>query len=804
MIINYLKLALRHLTKNKGFSFINIAGLSIGIAVSIVGFLFVGHELSYDRFHEHSNRIVRVAVDAMVGNTAIRQLHTPAPMALALYREFPEVESVCRITPTANPRITAGDRMFKEDDVLLVDSTFFSVFSFPLLMGEEDRVLNRPDMVVMSKKAARKFFGREDVVGEMISFNHNDEDTSYTLKVSGIMEDFPKNSHFHAEVLVSVLTFEGIYNNPAWFSNFFRTYILLKTGVDYRGTDGKMPGFVDKYLFDGTYEERISGTSNKWELQLQQLEDIHLNSDFRGEFKANGKKDYVIIFLIVSVFILLLAVVNFVNLSTAKSATRAREVGIRKVLGSDKSRLFGQFLGESFLYSIVSLVIGLVLVELILGLISEVFDIHMQMPYLDNYFTIPILIGGGVLLGLFSGFYPAFVLSGFSPMVAINDKSLKGKRSPWLRNVLVVFQFTVSVVLIFGTIIIFLQMKLLQNEELGFNKKDVVVIHNATVLAKNQDSFKAELLQLPFVKSVAVSHRLPGYQFNNFGFKADDFDDTFTLNLCACDEGFEQVLGLQMITGRFFARGYGSDSGNMILNEEAVNLLGWEEPIGKKVYDRSPSGRPYTVIGVVKDLYYESKHHSIQPMAFMHINSAAAFSPSYISVRIDEGDQAAMIDQISRTWDGFSPGLAFEHSMLEADYERLYNNEKQTRSLFIAFSMLAILIACLGLLGLSSFMLEQQEREIGIRKVFGATASGISLMFTGRFLKWVVLANIIGWPVAWYLMDNWLQNFQYRVAQEWWVFLLAALVTLVVAVLTTLYESLKAAFSNPIEIFRHK
>jgi putative ABC transport system permease protein len=803
MLLHYFKLALRHLRKNRGFSAINITGLSIGIAVSIVGFLFVGHELSYDRFHDNADRIVRIAVDALVGNTEIRQLHTPAPMAQALYDEFPEVEEVCRITPTSYARIIIDDKIFKEDDVLMVDSTFFRMFSFPLLNGEKENVLNQPNAVVLSENTALKYFGHLDVVGELIKYRHRNTDTTYLLNVTGVMKDFPENSHFHAEVLVSILTFDGLYNNPAWFSNFNRTYILLKENADYRVLDTKMPEFVDKYLFEGSYQERIAGTNNKWELHLQPLLDIHLNSNFRGEFKANGKKEYVYIFLIAAVFILLLAVVNFVNLSTAKSASRAREVGIRKVLGSGKPRLFSQFMGESFLYSVVSLIIGLVFMELILEMIREVFNIHMVMPYFSSPFTIPALLVGGLLLGLLSGFYPALVLSNFSPMFALKDTSLRGKKSPWLRNVLVVFQFAVSVVLIFGTIIIFLQMRLLQNEDLGFDKSNILIIQHATALDPNQESFKAELLQLPFVESVSISNRLPGHQFNNLGFRADDFEDTFTLNICGCDEGYDDVLKLNILDGRFFSPEYGTDSTSTILNQEAVKLLGWEEPIGKKVYDLGPNQTGYTVIGVIEDLYYESKHHSIQPMALMNLRSPFGFVPSYVSVRLNQENMAEIILEISQVWDSFSPGLSFDYTMLASEYDRLYINEQQTQSLFIAFSILAVFIACLGLLGLSSFMLEQQTREIGVRKVFGATAPNISLMFIGRFMRWVIIANIIGWPIAWYVMDNWLQNFQYRVALTWWVFIAAAMITVFVALLTTLYESLKAAQSNPIKTLRH-
>ncbi len=805
MLVNYFKTALRHLKKNRGFSIINITGLSIGIAVSIVGFLFVGHELSFDRFHQNSDRIVRVTVDALIGNTEIKQLYTPAPIALALYNEYPEVEEVCRIAPAQNVRVTINDQTFRENDVLMVDSTFFQMFSFPLLSGERESVLSQPNSVVLSQKTVDKYFPNEDAIGKLLEYKHYSEDTAYLLTITGIMKNFPENSHFHADLLVSITSFEGIYNNAGWFNNFCRTYILLKEHVDYKSLDAKMPGFVDQYLFDGQYEDRMAESSNKWEWNIQPLHDIHLNSDFRGEFKTNGKKEYVYIFLVVSICILLIACINFVNLSTAKSATRGREVGIRKVLGSGKPRLFRQFLGESFIYSIISLVIGLILVGLILKLIDEVFNIHMVMPYTSNPITIPLLIFGGIVLGVLSGFYPAIVLSNFSPMYAMSDRGMKGKRSPWLRNVLVVFQFGVSVVLIFGTIIMFMQMSLLQNEKLGFEKKNVFVIHNALSLGTSMQAFKNDLLQQAFVENVSISHRLPGYSFNNLGFGAEGFDETFTLNICACDEDFDDLLKLTMISGRFFSKESGTDSAAAVVNEEACRLLGWEDPIGKKIFDRGSDRNVYTIIGVVKNLYYESKHHSIQPMAFLHTDNPIGLASAFISVRIrEEGDIPLMIKAANKIWDSHSPELTFEYSLLESDYDQLYTNEQQTRILFIAFSILAIFIACLGLIGLSSFMMELKTRETGIRKVFGASATNITLMFTGKFLKWVVLANIIGWPLAWYFMDSWLQNFQYRVSMPWWVFLLVALITVVIAIITTLFESLKAALSNPIKTLRHQ
>ncbi len=793
MFKNYFKIAIRQFVRNKGFSIINVMGLAIGIAVSIIGFLYVLNELSYDRFHENSDRIHRIAVEALSGTTEIYQTYTAAAYVQPLYDEFPEIEKIARIA-SWDFQFKFGENSFIEKEVFITDSTFFDVFTIPVVRGQKDRLLSQANTAVITESTAKKFFGEGDPINQVITAD------SSSYRIVAVVEDMPQNSHFHFKVAVSIISFDGFYNNPSWWSNNFLTYLLLNENADYKKVESRFPAFVDKYLYKGRYSE-LSASGNKWELYLQSLKSIHLNSNLRGEFEANGKKEYVYIFLIVSIFILLIACINFINLSTAKTEKRAKEVGVKKVVGSSKSELIKQFIGESVIVSFIALLIALSLVELTLIYLPTFTGIRLQVPYFSSVFAIPLLLLLGLSVGVLSGAYPAFLMSSFKPIYVLKGaKNSKGKTS-WLRNSLVIFQFGISVVLIIGTFVISSQLNLLQNKNLGFDKENVIVIKNAGAVQASVQVIKNEIKSLPFVKNVCLSSRLPGIELTNWGCRAEGREDGFTLNVFYGDEDLFDVLKFEMDKGRYFSKEFGTDTMAIILNEEAAKLIGYDEILNTKIHFYGDY--KLQVIGVVKNIRYESKHQKVHPMAILNMNTPNR-NPSFITVRVSPGDYSQMIQSLTTVWDTYSPGIPIDYTFLDKQYESLYNNEMQTKKLFLAFSFLAIFIACLGLLGLASFMAQQKTKEIGIRKTFGASVLTISLLLSKSFFKWVVIANLLAWPLAWYFFDNWLNNFEERGQILWWYFALAALISFLIAWITVSYQTLKAAKANPIDSLRYE
>ena len=793
MFRNYFKIAIRQFIRDKGFTFLNIMGLAIGIAVSIIGFLYVLNEISYDRFHEKSNRIHRIAVDGLSGTTAIYQTYTAAAYVQPLYNDFPEIEKVARIA-SWDFQFTFGENTIIEKDVFVADSTFFDVFTIPVVKGQKVRLLSQANTAVITESTAKKFFGEDDPINQVITAD------SSSYRIVAVVEDMPQNSHFHFTVAVSLISFDGFYNNPSWWSNNFLTYLLLNENADYKKVESRFPAFVNKYLYEGKYSD-LAASGSKWELYLQPLKSIHLNSNLRGEFEANGKKEYVYIFLIISIFILVIACINFINLSTARTERRAKEVGVKKVVGSSKTELFKQFIGESVILSFVALFIALSLVELTLIYLPSYTGIKLQVPYFNNIYAIPLLLFLGLTVGVLSGAYPAIIMSSFNPIFALKGSKGGSGKTSWLRNSLVIFQFMISIILIIGTFLISAQLNLLQNKNLGFEKEGVIVIKNASSVRNSMQVIKNEIKSLPFVQSVAQSNRLPGIALNNWGCRAEGREDGFTLNVFSADEDLKDVLKLEMVKGRFFSREYGTDTAAIIINEEAEKLLGFEEVLNAKInFYREPI---LHVIGVVKNIHYESKHQRVHPMAIFNVNSPFGRT-GYISVRINSGDYNLSIKKLTNIWDKYSSGVPFEYSFLDKQYDSLYKNEMQTKKLFLAFSFLAIFIACLGLLGLASFMAQQKTKEIGIRKTFGASALTIAILLSKSFTKWVIIANLIAWPLAWYFFNNWLSNFEERTEIVWWYFALAAIISFLIACITVSYQTIKSANSDPINCLRYE
>lgn len=803
MVKNYIKIALRNITKHRGFSMINISGLAIGIACSILIWIFVAHELSYDTFHAKADRIYRVAVRASIGDTKIHQTYSSSETFRKLLEDFPEIEVGVKFLNLGRTPIVLGDKTFFESRFFAVDATFFDVFTFPLIQGDPKTALKNPNSLVISKDTALKYFGTTDAVGKILTADFSYDPGSVNFEITGVSENVPPNSHFHYDLLASSETFPTYINDTGWTSNNFITYVVLKEGTTAEWFNERLKEFTRKHMGAEQFDAWVA-KGNSWEYYLQPLTKIHLTSDLNGEFEANGNETYVYIFSVLSVIVLLIACINFMNLSTAKSSLRAKEVGMRKVVGSGRSKLVFQFLSESVLLSYIALAIGVLIAVILLPLSKNLMGRSIDIQYFNKLSVILMLLALGIIVGVISGSYPAFFLSSFKPIAALKGSKTSAKSGSWLRNTLVIVQFTISIFLIIGTLVVNQQLKFFQNKKLGFDKEQVLVISNPGSLGDKTIPFKEELRKQSHIINVAGSTTLPGKDFSNIGFGAEGMDEGFTLNLCICDYDFLDTLKLELAQGRFFSRDFPTDSQAVVLNEKAVKLLGWDDPIGKRINNWSKNRGDFVVIGVIKDYHYESLHQEIRPQALFLSTGYYTRVENFISVRLDTESISETISRIESAWKSFAPQTPFQYSFLDKDYENLYANERQTRQLFSIFAFLAIFIACLGLFGLASFIADQKTKEIGIRKVLGASVIKIVRNLNKSFLKWVLMANLIAWPVAWYAMNRWLENFAYRIGLSWWMFVLAAVLAVVIALITVSFQTVKAALKNPVDSLRYE
>ena len=801
MFKNHLKTAFRNIKKHKAFSAINIVGLAVGIACSILIWLFVSHERGYDRFHEKADRIYRLALRASLGDTKMNQTQTSSEVFRRLAAEFPEIEKGIKFFNPGKTPVILKDRTFYESRLYAVDAPFFEVFSFPLIDGNPQTVLAEPNSMILSKTTAEKYFGTTDVVGNTIRADFSNSSGSTIFHVTGISEDAPDNSHFHYDILVSSSTFPALINSKDWGGTNFITYLLLRPGTSKDWFDEKLKEFTRRNLGGQGFDEWVA-EGNYWGYYLQPITEIHLNSDLKGEFETNGNQTYVLIFSVISVIILLIACINFMNLSTAKSSLRAKEVGVRKVVGSGRRELIKQFLSESVLLSFISLALGLAAIEILLPAYRNFVGRQLSMPYLDNGAIIPSLLALGLVVGLISGSYPAFFLSSFQPISVFRGITGRSSGSSLLRNILVVFQFAIAIFLIAGTLVVFEQLKFFQNKKLGFEKEQVLVVRNPGALGNRVTSFKEVLHRDSHVTHVSGSNTLPSRSFSNMIFVSKDVANKFNLNLCVCDFDFLETLKLEIAEGRFFSREFSTDTKGVILNERAAKVLGWEEPIGKVIW--TPDVGKLSVIGIIKDYHYESLHQEIRPLALLLAAGSFQNEQNYISVRLSTENVFGTIRYIGNTWKTFAPGDPFEYSFLDQDYDNLYVHEKQIRSLFSVFSFLAIFISCLGLFGLASFVADLKTKEIGVRKVLGASVPNIVLHLTKGFTKGIVLANIIAWPLAYFAMNKWLQQFAYRIGIGIWIFVLSGILALGIAFLTVSYHTIKAATADPVDSLRYE
>ncbi len=788
---------LRNIRKNAVFSSINIFGLTVGIASFIVMLLFVVSELSYDRYHENADRIHRLGIRAMVGNTKINQTWSSARMFREMRERYPEIEAGVKLFSWNDVPVRIGENTFTDPVVMFADSTIFDVFTLPLISGNPSTALSRPNTVMISETEAQKYFGEQNPVGKIMEI-----DTSGfgRFEVTGVFKDIPANSHFHFGLLASLSTFPGLANEKEWTANNFVTYFLLRKGASAKELENKLKFYVLEIAGVARYKEALA-QGNYWEFFLQPLTSIHLHSDLNGEFESNGNIRYVYIFMVIAFFVLIIACINFMNLSTAKSALRAREVGIRKASGSTRAVLIRQFLFESMVLTFLATILAIVIVKLVLPFYGDWVGRELSFNLFSSAYIIPGLLVFVVVIGFFAGIYPAFFLSSFNPVKVLKAQVLSESKGIGLRNLLVIVQFSASIFLIIGTMIISKQMSFIQNKDVGFVKENLLILRTPAHFATVSQAFRDEIKQQPGILAMGTSSSLPGFSFNNLGFGAEGVDKNFTLNRIKCDTGFAKTMGFRMAEGRFFSPEFPTDSTGIVLNETAVRILGLKNPIGTKMFDFARNQHKYHVIGVVKDFNYESAHATIRPMGLVNLNGSPG---SYMTIRYQPGKSSEITASVKRTWERLLPGTPFSMSYMEEDYKNLYRNEIQTKQVFTMLAGLSIIVAILGLLGLASFMAQRRTREIAVRKVSGAGVSQIIRLLTGKFVNWVLVSFVLICPVAWWVMNNWLQNFAYRISMSAWIFLLSGAIALVLVILTVGLVTYRAASANPAESMKYE
>ncbi len=809
---HFLKMAWRNLSKRKANTLINVFGLSTGMAVCILLLLFIRDEKSFDSFHENKDRVYRVVLERIYPGRSTFYSFIPASIGEAINTEFPEVKQSTRVFNNGggNTLIKIGDTLFEEKNVLLADSNFFSVFTAAPLAGNLTTALEKPNNIVLNETTAKKYFGGvQSAIGKTLKV----EEDPFT--VSAIVKDWPSNSHMDFNVLISSNTF--FQNAPKNYINFSaHTYLLLKENSSSSALESKLPLIIEKYVsgeiektFGQTFDQ-FKSAGNGYRYFLQPLPGIHLGSNLEGELKPNGNERAVSVFLLIAIFILVIACINFINLSTARSAERAREVGIRKTFGSERRSLVTQFLVESIMISFISLLIALIMVLALMPLYNNLTDKHLSPAIIFSPLPVILMILMSLVIGLFAGIYPAFVLSSFKPIFVLKGRLQTGRHGIGLRNALVVFQFGISVILIICTLVVNQQMEYVTGNNLGYKKDLVLVVERTDLLRENRDAFKDEVLKIAGIKTISGNSSLPGGN-NYFGvsFQKQGTRDSYTGRGLLTDENYAQTLSLELVKGRYFSKSFSTDTLSLVLNESAVKAMGIEgDPIGARLTTNdgpfnAPDGNQYvyTVIGVVKDFHFQNLHEKIAPLFISHVRKLTPNDPS-MAMKLDAANYQAAITGIEKSWKKFVGDIPFHYSFLDENVAAMYAAEATTRKIFTVFSVLAIIIACMGLLGLISYTIQLRIKEIGIRKVLGASVSQILWLLGRNFLRVIVIAGIVAIPVSLLLMTKWLQGFEYRVNISPWTFIFALLSAIVVAGITIGLQAIKAAWSNPVKSLR--
>jgi putative ABC transport system permease protein len=824
MLKNYLTIALRNLRKQGFYSFINIGGLAVGVAACLVIVLFIIDELSYDKYNTKANRIFRIDNEIKFGGNYYHINTSSAPAAQTLLQDYPEIESTVRFRSYGSylVKTAEGTEGIKESNVIWADSTFFKIFSIPVLEGNPATALNQPASIAISKRTAKKYFPNGSALGQSLIL-----DNKYNAKVTAVYEDIPTVSHFHFDIIFSMLGDWPVAKEARstfYLSNNFPTYLLLKEGADAKALKAKLPGFVSKYIgpqlgqvLGGDFTmEKFRASGNKFDMSLMPLTDIHLHSDMMGEFEPNSSITYVYLLSTVALFLLVIACINFMNLSTARSSNRAKEVGVRKVMGSLRSHLVRQFLTESTLVTLFSFIVAIGIAFLMLPLFNDLAQKQLHIPF-DNSSFYLLLISAALFVGLLAGIYPSFFLSAFKPVNVLKGHVALGMKSGFIRSALVVFQFVISIFLIVGAITVNRQLIYIQNKKLGFEKEQVIIVRDAYALRPNKvETFKNEVLKNSSIHSGSISGYLP-VESENSGRNDNPFwkegNEPTSENLVSIqnwntDYDYIKTFGMKMKLGRDFSNEFPSDSSAVILNEKAVQHfeLG-DNPIGKKIStfrDQRPGGSPdptqtksWTVIGVVENFHFSTMREGITSLGLF-----LEKSDGFVSFRTYAGNPQEIIKSIEKSWKSLAPDQPFQYSFLDEDFGKMYASEQRLGKIFTVFAGLAIIIACLGLLALTAFTAEQRTKEIGIRKVLGASVSSIVVLLSKEFGKLMLIAFVIATPIAWFGVDWWLKSYTYKTEIGVMVYILAGAFAFVIAWVTMGYQSIRAASSDPVKSLR--
>ena len=813
MIRSYIKVALRNLWRNRGYAAINILGLALGLATSIFIFLYVFNELSFDRFHEKSDRIYKVWVSGKMPTGEMHDAVTAGPMAAALLADYPEIEQVVRIKQEGGWLVRSGDRKFNETDrdFMFVDSTFFDVFSFNLLKGDPKRCLAEPRSIVLSEEYARKYFGNEDPVGRTLKI---EQDTNVSV-ITGVMQDFPENSHFHCKMLGSMSTLPENRDALSWVNQNFHTYIVLREGTDPEALEARLYDMVVKYVGPivqqamGIDLEQFEASGNSYGYRLMALKDLHLHSDLSDEIEPPGNPLYVYLFLGAAILILLIAGINFMNLATAQSSSRSREVGLRKVVGSRKPQLVSQFLTESVVLSLLALVVAVVLVYLLMPAYNNLIGMNLEFNIFSHTWALPLLILFAIFIGVLSGSYPAFVLASFKPSAVLTSNKSTGGGRGTLRKLLIVMQFTTTIIILLGTVVVNRQLNYMQKKDVGFDREGVLVIHRSDGLGQQIDAFKEEITAHSNVISAANTTHIPsgGYWGNAHWLEGRGNDDIYTIPMIRTSYDYDKVLGIELIEGRFFSRDMPTDSFAVVVNEAALKVLGIDDPLNTRFMQPSYVGNPveyYPIIGVMKDFNFESMQNEIRPLA---IHFMPGNWEGKIVVRLGDGNRRETIGFIQDKWESITSEQPFEYTWLDEEFGKMFDDERKTGQLLTIFSILSIIVTCLGLLGLISFATSQRTKEIGVRKIMGASIEVVMRLLARETALLLGIAASLSIP-AYFGVRAWLQKFAYHLHFQWGVYflvlILVAVFVLLFALLTVSFHSYRAATANPVESLRYE
>jgi putative ABC transport system permease protein len=828
MFKNYLMIAVRNLLRFKTYSFINILGLAVGITCFLILSLFILDELSYDKFNKNADQTYRVYIEQNINGIEGNNSKTPGLLGPTLMQQLPETASFTRLGYFGQYRFRYKNKVFNEGNIYAVDSTFFDVFTLSFLEGNPKTALVHPNSIVLTKTVAKKYFGNKNPVGktlvveksypaDYLDREENYVDKSKDFLVTGLIEDFPENSHFSCRFLTSISTYEV---NEYWLDLWYSTYVVLKKGTDPTAYENKLKKIVEDKV--GPVAESILGISikefrdagNKYTYRLQPLTSIYLYSQKEygldlntewGDIK-NSDITYVYIFSAVAIFILLIAVVNFMNLATARSDRRSKEVGIRKTLGSNKLKLIRQFIGEAILMSLFAVIISLALVEIILPFFNSLAGKELKLDLFGSLYTIPLLVAFILFVGILAGSYPAFYLSSFKPAKVLKSNYSIGNRKNIVRSGLVIFQFAVSITLLIGTIVVKNQLDYIRSKNLGFNKEHLYCILNGNALRNRIEPFKEELLKNSNITAVTNTSQMfrAGVPGNGYLFNKMVGTDPTACQFIEVDYDFLKTYQIKLKEGRYFSKEFSSDTSSVLINEAAARIFGDNEPVGKELtrIGRTEWSKTFKIIGIVKDFNYESLHYHVRPL-ILHL-SPPSQAANVLTIRLSSDNLKETIGYIDETWKTFTGGEGLYSRFVDENIARLYESDEKIGIVATIFSILAIFIASLGVFGLASLVTEQRTKEIGIRKALGASVSEIILILSKEFAIWVLLANIIACPIAYFFMNKWLQDFAFRINIAWWVFVIAGCIALLIALATVSFQAIKAATANPVESLRYE